>query len=253
MRMPERRKIPLEPEKIEPEACSIDQRLEILARVPFFFSLSPAEITRINPLFREQGFEPGEVIYFAGDEAARLYVVAAGKVKLVRHTLSGKDVLLDLLTPGEFFGSLSALGDPNYADTAQAQTTACVLGIGAEAFRSILDGYPAVTLRVLDIMAARLKDAQERIRQLSAHSVEHRIAYTLLKLAEKFGQPGELGLLIGAPLSRDDLAEMTGTTTETASRVMSQFQKDGLIESGRGWVALIGREGLEAIASESID
>jgi CRP-like cAMP-binding protein len=82
--------------------------------------------------------------------------------------------------------------------------------------------------------------------------VERRLAYTLLKLAEKFGQPKELGLLIQVPLSRDDLAEMAGTTTETASRVMSQFQKDGLIDSGRGWVAVTNRDGLEAAAAEGI-
>jgi CRP-like cAMP-binding protein len=251
--MVDRRKSPIEQERIEPEACSIDARLDILGRVPFFSGLSTVEIARINPLFRELGFQPDEVIYYAGDEARRLYVVAAGKVKLVRHSMSGKDVLLDILTPGEFFGALSALGDEVYPDTAQAQTIACVLGIGAEAFRSILDAFPAVALRMLDVMSGRLKEAHERIRQLSAHSVERRIAYTLLKLAEKFGELQEVGLLIQVPLSRDDLAEMTGATTETASRVMSQFQKDGLVDSGRQWVAITGRAGLEAILAEELD
>lgn len=250
--MSDRRKVPLELEEVEPHACSVGMRLEILGRVPFFASLSPEELAQVNTLFREKGFEPGEVIYYAGDEAARLYVVASGKVKLVSHTLAGRDVLLDLLTPGEFFGSLSTLGEAVYADTAQAQTAVCVLGIGAEAFRSILDSSPAVALRVLDVMAGRLREAQERIRQLSAHSVERRLAYTLLKLAEKFGQLKEMGLLIQVPLSRDDLAEMAGTTTETASRVMSQFQKGGLIHSGRGWVAVTDQEGLEAAAAEEI-
>ena len=251
--MVDRRKSPIEQENIEPEACSLSARLDILGRLPFFSGLSAGQIEKINPLFREQGFGADEVIYFAGDEAQRLYVLAAGKVKLLSHTMSGKDVLLDILTPGEFFGTLSALGAETYPDTAQAQTMACVLGIGAEAFRSILDAYPSVALRVLDVMAERLKAAHERIRQLSAHSVERRIAYTLLKLAAKFGEKQEVGLLIQVPLSRDDLAEMTGTTTETASRVMSQFQKDGLIDSGRQWVAITSREGLEKIVAEELD
>lgn len=250
--MPERRKVPLEPEEIEPHTCSVAMRLEILGKVPFFASLPPEELAGVNPLFREQGYEPGEFIYYAGDEAARLYVVASGKVKLVSHTLAGRDVLLDLLTPGEYFGSLATLGEALYADTAQAQTAVCALGIGADAFRGILDSSPAVAVRVLDVMAGRLRDARERIRQLSVHSVERRLAYTLLKLAGKFGQPKEVGLLIQVPLSRDDLAEMAGTTTETASRVLSQFQKDGLIDSGRGWVAVTDQAGLEAIAAEEI-
>jgi CRP-like cAMP-binding protein len=83
------------------------------------------------------------------------------------------------------------------------------------------------------------------VRQLSAHSVEHRIAFTLLKLADKFGERQDDGLLIQTPLSRDDLAEMTGTTTESASRAVSQFQKAGWIDTGRQWVKITDRQGLE--------
>lgn len=251
--MPERRKSPLEPESIEPQQCSTELRLKILGQVPFFRGLSPQDLAAVNRLFRERGFAPEETIYFAGDPAERLYVVAAGKVKLMRHTAGGKDVLLDMLTPGEFFGSLSALGDAEYPDTAQAQTEVCVLGIGSEEFRSILKDLPAVALAVLDLVAERLKEAHERVRQLSAHPAEQRIAYALLKLAEKLGQEREVGLLIQAPLSRDDLAQMTGTTTETASRVMSRFQKDGLIRAGRQWVAIADRAGLETIAGEAFE
>lgn len=249
--MADRRKSPLRPEEIEPRMCSVDLRLEILSQVPFFGGLSLEAITQINNLFREQGYTPGQPVYFAGDPAARLFVVAAGKVKLIRHTLSGQDVLLDILTPGEFFGSLSALGDDVYSDTAQAQTEICVLSIGAEDFRAILGTYPSIAINVLDIVAERLKAAHEMVRQLSAHSVERRIAYTLMKLAEKLGEEREFGLLIQMPLSRDDLAEMTGTTTETASRIMSHFQKDNLIRCGRQWVAITDRERLSVIAADA--
>jgi CRP-like cAMP-binding protein len=248
--MPDRRKSPIEPEEIQPHMCSIDMRLDILGKVPFFSGLSQREILEINRLFREKGYQPGEVIFYEGDPAQRLYVLASGKVKLLRHSLSGKDVLLDLLTPGEFFGSLSTLGDEEYPDTAKAQTVTCVLEIGSDEFRKVLDAFPSVTLHVLAAVTGRLKEAHERIRQLSAHSVEKRIAYMLLKLADKFGERQEAGLLIQVPLSRDDLAEMTGTTTETASRAMSQFQRDGLVESGRQWVAILDRQGLQSLLDE---
>jgi CRP-like cAMP-binding protein len=250
--MSERRKSPVDAESITPQMCSTDVRLEVLSRVPFFAGLADEDLRRINRLFREQGFASGEAIYFAGDPAARLYVVAEGKVKLMRHTWAGKDVMLDMLALGEFFGSLSTLGHDQYPDTAQSQTAACVLSIESEEFRDILKDYPQVALKVLDITSERLKSAHETIRQLSVFSVERRIAHTLLKLGEKLGQQDKVGLLIQVPLSRDDLAEMTGTTTESASRVMSQFQKDGLIESGRQWVAITDLEGLESIAQEDI-
>lgn len=243
------RSTPVKPEDIEPQMCSVPVRLNMLSQVPFFADLSSEDVAQVNKLFREEGFAVGETIYFVGDRADRMYVVAAGKVKLIRHTLSGQDVLLDILVPGEFFGSLSILGDDTYPDTAQAQTNGCVLEIAAQDFQSVLRRYPSVAIMALDIVSQRLRAAQEMIRQLSAHSVERRIASVLLKLAAKLGETREEGLLIQMPLSRQDLAEMTGTTTETASRVMSQFRKDGLIRTGRQWVIIVDHERVSAITT----
>lgn len=245
--MDEKRKTPLEPEVITPEMCSPEERLQILGQVPFFAGLSRPELQEIDQLFRATGYQEEEVVYFEGDPAGHFYVVAAGKVQLMRHTRMGKDVLLDLLKPGEYFGGLSPSPEETYSETAIAHTSVCTLRMGKDVFRSILSQRPEVALRVLEITTARLSAAQEMVRQLSAHSVEQRIAFTLLKLADKFGRRHEKGLLIQTPLSRDELAEMTGTTTESASRVISQFQKAGLIETGRRWVAIKEREGLETI------
>jgi CRP-like cAMP-binding protein len=243
-----RRKSPLEIETTESHLCSVGLRLQILEQVPFFVGLSQADLEKINLLFREQGYAPNETICFAGDTAERLFVVADGRVKLMRYSLAGKNVLLDMLTTGEFFGSLSTSEDALYPDTAEAQTQACVLSISAEDFRQILEQHPAVVLKVLDITALRLRAAQELVQQLSALPVEGRIANLLLVLSEKFGKQESVGCLIQVPLAREDIAAMTGTTPETASRIMSQFQKDGLIQTGRQWVAISKQASLEQIA-----
>jgi CRP/FNR family transcriptional regulator, nitrogen oxide reductase regulator len=233
--------------------CSVDVRLKILGKVPFFQDLSAAELKEVNLLFREVGFLANETVYFAGDPAERLFVVADGRVKLMRDTAVGKSVLFDLLTPGEFFGSLSGMGDDVYSDTAQALTPACILTIGSDAFQKILKRFPAVSLKIIGIMALRLRAAQERIQRLSVSTVEERIAHVLLVLSQKFGQAGKDGMLIQVPLSREDLAAMVGATTESASRVMSQFQRDGLIEAGRQWVAIIAPDGLKALAGSELE
>jgi CRP-like cAMP-binding protein len=226
--------------------CSTELRLEILRQVPFFNGLGEAEVAKINPLFKEQGFSTGETVYFAGDSAGRMYIVADGKVKLMHHTSAGKDVMLDILKQGDFFGSLAIEGGERYAETAIAQTDCCVLGIDSESFRRVVQAYPPVSLKVIDIMAERLQSAQEMIRLLSAYSVEQRLAHILLILGDKLGEEHEKGVLIQMPLSRNDLGEMVGTTTETASRVMSDFQEHGLIQSGRRWVAIVDRDRLLA-------
>jgi CRP/FNR family transcriptional regulator, nitrogen oxide reductase regulator len=248
-----RRKSPLEIDVTETHMCSVNMRLQILAQVPFFAGLSQTDLEQVNHLFREHGFAPDESIYIAGDPATQFLVVADGRVKLMRHSLSGKDVILDILTPGEFFGSLSVVGDVVYPDTAEAQTQTCVLSIRVDDFRRILEKHPSVALKALDITAARLHAANERFQQVSALSVEERIANLLLVLSNKLGEPSDVGLLIQTPLARDDVASMTGTTSETVSRVMSQFQKDGLIRTGRQWVAIINRELLEQIAGVEVE
>lgn len=243
-----RRSTPLDVEAAEPHTCTVDLRLALLGQVPFFAGLPQPEVARINLSFHDLGFEAGELIYAAGDEAKRLYVVLVGKVKLVRHTLAGQDVVLDLHGPGDFFGTLSILGDNEYPDTAYAQTGCCVISIEAADFLAIMQRYPPVALAVLEIVQQRLRAAQDLIRQLSAEPVESRIAAALLRLADRMGQVERDRILIQAPLSRQDLADMVGTTLETASRVISQFRKAGLIESGRQWIAIRDRQKLETLA-----
>ena len=243
-----RRSTPLDVEAAEPHTCTVDLRLALLGQVPFFAGLPQPEVARINLSFHDLGFEAGELIYAAGDEAKRLYVVLVGKVKLVRHTLAGQDVVLDLHGPGDFFGTLSILGDNEYPDTAYAQTGCCVISIEATDFLAIMQRYPPVALAVLEIVQQRLRAAQDLIRQLSAEPVESRIAAALLRLADRMGQVERDRILIQAPLSRQDLADMVGTTLETASRVISQFRKAGLIESGRQWIAIRDRQKLETLA-----
>jgi CRP-like cAMP-binding protein len=250
--MAAKKRSPLEIKTTEAHQCTIEARQRILERVPFFQGLSSADINWINTQFHEIDYQVNEVICFSGDPANRLFVVADGRVKLMRNTLTGKEILLDLLTPGEFFGSLSGLGNDVYPDTAQAQSPCCILVISKDSFQQILGRYPQVALKVIEIMATRLKTANERVHQLSALSIEGRIASVLLRLGEKFGEPREIGLLLQVPLTREDLAGMTGTTTESASRIMSRFQRDGLIRSGRGWVALTDREGLEALSGKEL-
>ncbi len=131
--MVDTRRTPLIAEEIEPHACSVGMRLRLLSQLPFFAGLSPEQVSEINELFHERGYAADEIIYSSGEPGAHLYVVAAGKVKLIRHTLGGQDVVIDMLTQGEFFGSLGrATGET--METSQAQTMCCVLVIAASDF-----------------------------------------------------------------------------------------------------------------------
>jgi CRP-like cAMP-binding protein len=220
----------------------------VLAHSRFFAGLPADQIAEIDRRMQVRGYTADEAIYQVGQPASTLFVLATGRVKLVRPALDGQDVLVDVVTPGGLFGTLSSLGEPSYPDTAQALTVSCALGISAEQFREVLRAHPGVALAVLDDLAGRLEQAHQSLRHRSGGSVEQRVAATLLALADKVGQPRDGATLLQLPLTRSDLAAMTGTTTESASRVISTLRREGILTTGRRWTAIIDRDRLAALA-----
>lgn len=243
--MSERRHKPVSRTQAQPEHCSLELRLQILSDLPFFEGIPDGTMQVINSSFKEHGVEAGEMIYFSSDPADVLYVIAQGKIKLLRHSRFGKDVLLDVLTPGDFFGMLSTLGREEHTETAAAITSCCLLAVRSEDFQSILERHPSTGPKVIQALAQRLQDAHETIRLLSTHQVDKRLAAVLLKLGDRIGAQHGLGLLIDMPLSRQELAEMTGSSQETISRIMSDFQARDWIASGREWIALKNTEAIQ--------
>lgn len=245
-----RQKSPVRLEWVDPDVCSTDYRLKIIGRLPFFKHLPAEAISRINLLFHDHGVAVDERIYYEGDEAKYLYLVAMGKVKLVRNSTSGREVLLDILHGGDYFGTLITLGGYSYTETAIAQTDGCILQISSEDFESVLSEHPDVTRKVLEAVSRRLVESQEIIKQLSTYTVEQRIASALLRLAGKLGEVRGQDILIQLPFSRQDLAAMTGSTMETVSRVMSRFAEEGLVKSGRKWVTITDTKRLEELVKK---
>jgi CRP/FNR family transcriptional regulator, nitrogen oxide reductase regulator len=235
---------------VDPVVCSLDYRLKIIGRLPFFCHLSLATIIEINRLFEDRDIAAEQAVYIEGDPGENLYLVASGKVKLMRLALSGREVLLDILQGGEYFGHLAMVSQPEYSETAIAQTDCCILQISAQNFEQVLNRYPEVTMEVLKAVGQRLEESQEIIKQLSIYTIEQRIAATLIRVAKKLGEQKQTGMLIQIPFSRQDLAAMTGTTVETVSRLMSRFSGEGLLSTGRKWVVLNDLQRLEQIAKE---
>ena len=243
-----RLKSPVRLDWVDPAVCSLEYRLKLISRLPFFKHLPVEAIARINLLFHDMDVSTDERIYFEGEPAQYLYLVALGKVRLVRNSMSGREVLLDILRGGEYFGSLAAFGGRVYAETAIAQTDCCILRISAVDFETILSEHPSVTRKALEVVSQRLAESQEIIQQLSSQPAEQRIASALLRLAGKLGEARGQDVLIQLPFSRQDLAAMTGATTETVSRVMSRLAEDGLVKSGRRWVTILELSRLEEMA-----
>ncbi len=222
-------------------------RLETLRHVPLFAALTIDQLAVLADRFYADRFDANSVIFLEGDPADRLWVVQDGQVKIVKQSADGQESLLEVIMPGEMFGGAGILF-PLHPATAIAMTDVIALNISRDEYLRLIRQFPDVALRIIAILGERLRAAM-RMRVLSTEHVDTRLAHILLKLADKIGVKTEAGIVINMPLSRQDLADMAGTTIETAIRIMSRFRKDGLAmtQSG-GFIVITDGERLQQLA-----
>lgn len=232
------RRTPLSIPESDPRACSLGARVAALGRVPFFEGLDHDTLHQVDAYANMQGMEADEAVYLARHRAGHLYVVATGVVKLTGTTSDGAAVLLDVLGPGEYLGTLPALGGPTYAEDAWALTSGCLLSFTGDRFDAVLAGHPAVGRAALVAVGQRLRATQERVERMASASAAVRIASTLVMLAGRLGVEDGERVLIDVPLAREDLASLAGCAPETVSRSLAAWSRDGVVETGRRWVAV---------------
>ena len=226
--------------------------VDILRQVPLFASLTNEQIAAVADQFHVDSFAPDTIIFLDGDPADRLWVLQAGQVKIVKHTSDGQENLLEVITPGEIFGGAGLLLAVHPA-TAVAMSPSTALSIERGPYLQLIRQYPEIALRIIALLGDRLQAAM-KMRALSTERVDVRLANILLKLCDKVGEPVAEGIRIHLPLSRQDLADMTGTTIETAIRIMSKFRKEGWVHTEPGgFVVILDHERLQRVSEGAQD
>jgi len=215
-------------------------KTQILRRSFIFSNLNDDELSELANLAIERSFVPNEFIFWDGDTPEWFYIVAEGKVKVLKYSSSGREFLIAFFEPGEMFGEVAVFENKPYPASAQAVAETKVVGIKRENFLSFLANHPQVALRIINVLGGRLRDAQSRLRDLAGERVEQRLASVLLMLSAKLG--------LTLPFTRQEIADMTGTTTETAIRVMSHLKDRGIIRSVRGKVIILDDEKLRLLS-----
>ncbi|HRE47420.1 MAG TPA: Crp/Fnr family transcriptional regulator [Aggregatilineales bacterium] len=217
----------------------------------FFTDLSPPTRQRLIESARPRTFQAGELLFVEGESAASFFLVISGRVRLIQHSLSGKDTTLAIFVPGDVIAFVVALTGDRYPGSAEALEAVTAAQVPGTILWTVLAECPALALRALKITATRLHEAYERIRELSAERVQQRIARTLLRLAQKVGVPEPNGALrLEMRLSRQDLAQMNGTTLESVSRTLSAWETTGIVSIGREWVTLLKPHELTGLAED---
>ncbi len=228
-------------------------KLEMMKAVrttPLFKSLSDEDWQDVVQFLHGHSYPPDAYLFFQGDPPEALYIIWSGRVKLVRHTSQGRDVVVTVLGPGQLIGEMAIFDGRPYSMSAITLEETAVVTIARNDLMSIIQRFPEVSFQVILELNRRLRVCNELVRSLAVDRVEQRIARALLRLKDLGGVPAPdgHGIMIDIHLTRQDIAEMTGTTVETAIRVMSRFRREGFIKSYKGKTILLDIDGLEAIA-----
>lgn len=205
------------------------------------------EIVKMSQMRNRSG---GEFFFLEDDPADTAYMLIEGKVKLTQSTLDGQQIILGYLVPGRVYGIIAVLKKVTYPVTAEAVGLCSALAWDQKTLNVMMDHYPRIAVNSLHIMAGQIREFQNRVRDLSTKRVETRIARTILRLARQSGKQIAEGVLIDLPLSRQDLAEMSGTTLYTASRVIREWEKQELVQSQRQRIVIRYPHGLVIIAED---
>lgn len=209
-----------------------------LSKISLFNSLSPSELKEVSPYIIQASAKKRETIFSEGDPPDWFYIVLEGKVKITKLSQDGKEIILEIISPTDFFGGLAVIKGFPYPANAIAMEDTELLKISRSNLMRILDRFPGLMYCMALQLSDRMKESHETLKNIALERVEARIASLLLKLADKIGKETENGLLIDMKLTKQDIAEMVGTTVETSIRTMSKFKKLGIVSDRDGRIMI---------------
>jgi CRP-like cAMP-binding protein len=220
---------------------------------PVFVAVPTDELESLAHLAREDTYKTRDYVFMEGDPARWLCLVISGRVKILKHSRTGRDVVLDLFGPGEVFGGVAVIERRPYPAAAQAMESSRILRLPGDAVIALTERYPSIIREMALTIGRRLRMAHESVKSLSVDPVEARLAATLLRLAEREGTRTAEGLALPFHLTRQSLADMAGTTVETTIRVVSRWSRDAIVRDDGGHLALKDIETLRGLAEGATD
>jgi CRP-like cAMP-binding protein len=218
---------------------------DVLLQVPLFAELTPTELATLSGSLRRRRFTRGKVIFVRGDPGDGLYVLESGRVKIVLTSPDGKEIVLAILGPTDFFGDLALLdGEPRSADAVATEAGELLL-LQRHDFLRFLEAHPPIAVQLLAILSRRLRRNTQIIQDAAFLDVSGRLARTLLDLAA--GSTGQPPLVISTRLTQTDLAGMIGATRESVNKWLREYERQGLLRFERGTITLLRPDALRRL------
>jgi CRP/FNR family transcriptional regulator len=220
-----------------------------LRTLSLFKDLSDAEMKELEPYCSTSTFRKKETIFSEGEPPEWFYLVLSGKVKITKLSHEGKEVILEVISPTDIFGGVAVIKGFPYPANAIAMEDAEVLKISRKNLLRLVDRFPNLMYCMAMQMGERMKSSYDSLKNIALERVEARIAALLLKLAGKVGVESKHGTVIDMRLTKQDVADMVGTTVETSIRTFSKFKKQDLVTEADGKIVIKDKDGLAALSS----
>ncbi len=226
-------------------ASTIGETSELLHRVPVFSTLGSEELQRVAEVAVPRHFEAGEVVFREGDESSTCYVVRSGHARAIREHTDGRSLTLANFGPGDIFGELAMFDDERRSATIEAAEPMEAIAILATDMRRLLREHPAIAVKLLQSLGRRLRETNERLTRQSFQTVQSRVAAVLAQLVEaaRAEGAGDGDVLITS--TQAELAQLAGSSRESASRFLAVLERAGIITQGRGKLVVHEPEALE--------
>lgn len=205
----------------------------LIRDLPLFAELVDQDLVKILQSATSRRCAAGQTVFEQGALAREFFVLLHGRLRVTQVTADGQQLIVRMVNPGDLFGIARVLQRNDYPGTSNAVIDSIVLCWPMSEWDGLLARYPQLAVRAIRALGGRLQDAQARIREMSTEVVERRVGHTVLRLVKQSGERRPEGICINFPISKQDLAEMTGTTLFTVSRILSAWEDAGIVISGR--------------------
>ncbi len=208
--------------------------IELLGRVPVFSTLEPDDLGRIADVAVPRRFEPGQAVFREGDASDTCYVVRAGHGRAVRSHGDGRTLTLANFGPGDIFGELAMFEDERRSATVEAIEPMSVVGVLGPDMRRLMREHPEIAVRLVIALGRRLRETNERLSRQSFQTVQSRVAVVLGQLVAQEIAEGKAEADVLVRTTQADLAQLAGSSRESASRFLAVLERAGVISQGRG-------------------
>jgi CRP-like cAMP-binding protein len=232
-----------------PASAPLSRRVALVQRSALFTGMGRADCVQIAEAAQERSLSRRQTIFFVGDPIRQLWMLTSGCVKLMQVGPSGSEVILRIAGPGDVIGAFGLSSRDYHCFSAQAVHASKALVWEATVFEGISERLPSLRRNMLRILGERLQEMDERFREISTEKVAPRLSSQLSRLLIQVGRQVDGGVEVG--LSREELAQLTGTTLFTVSRMLSQWEQQGIVKARREAVLVCDSQALGKLSEAS--